>query len=173
MTPKQQRFVEEFCIDFNGSSAARRAGYATSVCAQQAYENLRKPEIRAAIDARLAHLCADAEISSGRTLLELKRIGYYDVRRVFDGGNLKLPTQLDDETAAAIREIEVVTRNLGEGEVEYVNKVKFHDKVPALIKLAERTGALKPDLVKAPEEGIRRVIFEYEDEHAPSNKTGV
>lgn len=52
LTVKQQRFVEAY--DGNGTAAARAAGYRGSdaVLGTVAYENLKKPEIKAAIEAR-------------------------------------------------------------------------------------------------------------------------
>lgn len=54
MIKKQKKFVEEYLKCLNGSEAARRAGYSVRCAHQQAYENLRKPYIRAAIDQGLA-----------------------------------------------------------------------------------------------------------------------
>jgi hypothetical protein len=54
LTPRQQRFVDEFIVCSNGSEAARRAGYSERTAYQIAYENLRKPEIHAAIEAARA-----------------------------------------------------------------------------------------------------------------------
>ena len=49
LTPKQQRFVAEYLLDGNGTRAALIAGYASRSASQIAHENLRKPEIAAAI----------------------------------------------------------------------------------------------------------------------------
>jgi len=54
LTPKQQRFVDEYLIDLNGTQAAIRAGYALKSAGQIADENLKKPQIRARIDERMA-----------------------------------------------------------------------------------------------------------------------
>lgn len=51
LTMKQALFVQEYLVDFNGTSAAIRAGHPAKAAAQVAYENLRKPHIRAAIEA--------------------------------------------------------------------------------------------------------------------------
>jgi phage terminase small subunit len=50
LTAKQKRFVEEYLIDLNASAAARRAGYSVKSAAVIGDENLRKPEIKAAIE---------------------------------------------------------------------------------------------------------------------------
>lgn len=64
-------------------------------------------------------------------------------RNVSGGYFLKSPDLLDDDTAASIAAIEVVTRNIGDGEVEYVHKVKTVDKLGALNTLAKHLGMLK------------------------------
>lgn len=50
LTPKQQRFVEEYLVDLSAAGAVRRAGYKVRRPDQQGYELLRKPEIAAAIE---------------------------------------------------------------------------------------------------------------------------
>lgn len=52
LTERQQRFVDAY--DGNGTAAARAAGYSgnDATLAQVAHENLRKPEIMAAIESR-------------------------------------------------------------------------------------------------------------------------
>lgn len=55
-TPKQAAFIREYLIDKNGAQAAIRAGYSAKTAASIAEENLRKPDIRAAIDDELKRL---------------------------------------------------------------------------------------------------------------------
>jgi len=49
LTPKQQRFVDEYLIDLNATQAAIRAGYSQQTARQIGAENLSKPVIAAAI----------------------------------------------------------------------------------------------------------------------------
>lgn len=84
-----------------------------------------------------------ATITVARVLQELARVGTSDVRRLFnEAGQLKPIDTLDDETAAAIASVEVVTkRTPGEdSEVEYVHKFRFWDKNSALEKLGKHLG---------------------------------
>ncbi len=46
LTPKQQRFVEEYLTDLNATQAAIRAGYSAKTAEVIGYENLRKPHIQ-------------------------------------------------------------------------------------------------------------------------------
>lgn len=56
LTPKQRRFVEEYCVDFNATQAAIRAGYSERTAYSIGSENLIKPEISEAIENRLESL---------------------------------------------------------------------------------------------------------------------
>ena len=49
LTPKQERFVEEYLVDLNAAQAAIRAGYSKKAAKEQGYENLTKPHIQEAI----------------------------------------------------------------------------------------------------------------------------
>ena len=55
LTAKQQRFVEEYLADenMNATKAAIRAGYSKRSATQCAHENMKKPEIAAAIAAAI------------------------------------------------------------------------------------------------------------------------
>ncbi len=63
MSPKQQRFVEEYLVDHNATQAAIRAGYSPKTAYSIGWENLRKPEIAAAIAAGEARLRRKTEVS--------------------------------------------------------------------------------------------------------------
>jgi phage terminase small subunit len=54
MTPKQQRFCDEYLIDLNATQAAIRAGYSEKNARNIASENLAKPNINAYITDRMA-----------------------------------------------------------------------------------------------------------------------
>ncbi len=60
LTDKQRRWVEEYCVDFNSAAAARRAGYSEKTAHQIGYENLRKPDLKQAIEERLDDLSLGA-----------------------------------------------------------------------------------------------------------------
>jgi phage terminase small subunit len=61
LTNKQQLFVDEYLQCWNAAEAARRAGYSKRTAYSIGWENLRKPEIAAAISARMneVHMSAD------------------------------------------------------------------------------------------------------------------
>ena len=52
LTPKEQRFVEEYAIDLNGTQAAIRAGYSPKTARSIASETLQRPAVKAATQRR-------------------------------------------------------------------------------------------------------------------------
>ena len=59
-TDKQRRWIDEYCVDFNSAAAARRAGYSEKTAHQIGYENIRKPELKLAIEERMDDLSLEA-----------------------------------------------------------------------------------------------------------------
>jgi phage terminase small subunit len=144
LTPKQAAFVQEYMLDMNATKAAIRAGYSEKTAHSIGHENLSKPEICEAIAAARAKLAEKMEITQERILREYARIGFSDVRKTLGAnGELKNPQEWDDDTAAAIAGVEVVTRTSGYGDdaaVEYVHKIKTWDKKAALDSMAKHLG---------------------------------
>ena len=56
LTLKQQRFADEYIISGNATQAALTAGYAERSAYRTGADNLRKPQVKAYIDERLAEL---------------------------------------------------------------------------------------------------------------------
>ena len=56
LTAKQQRFVEEYCIDMNATQAAIRAGYSPVNANRIGSENLSKAYIKQRINERLEEM---------------------------------------------------------------------------------------------------------------------
>ena len=61
LTDRQERFVIEYLACANGAEAARAAGYSERTARQMANENLTKPYIVAAIEAKRSELMSDKE----------------------------------------------------------------------------------------------------------------
>ena len=64
MTLKQQRFVEEYLVDFNATQAAIRAGYSAKTAHVIGCENLRKPNITDALAERAERLTEEADVTT-------------------------------------------------------------------------------------------------------------
>lgn len=63
LTPKQQRFVEEYLIDLNATQAAIRAGYSEKTAKEIGSENLTKPNIAKAIQEAQSRLSNKAQVT--------------------------------------------------------------------------------------------------------------
>ena len=74
LTPKQEKFVQEYLIDLNATQAAIRAGYSERTAKSIGQENLTKPDIAAAIEAAQAEVSKRTEITQEWVLLNLKTV---------------------------------------------------------------------------------------------------
>lgn len=147
LTDKQQRFVEEYLIDLNATQAAIRAGYSEDTAKEIGYENLTKPHIADAIAEAQSLRSQRTQITQDRVLQELARIGFSDLRKCLTPtGHLLAPHDWDDDTAASISSIEVVTNMKSEKDddgrtpIEHTHKIKVWDKNSALEKIAKHLG---------------------------------
>ena len=73
LTPKQQRFVEEYLVDSNGTQAAIRAGYSPKTANEQACDLLAKPSIAEAVAAGRARLSEKTGLDAQWVLDGLKK----------------------------------------------------------------------------------------------------
>ncbi|API59531.1 hypothetical protein BSL82_09580 [Tardibacter chloracetimidivorans] len=96
------------------------------------------------VDEILSASAERVEITKARVLEELGKIGFSDIRKIFTpGGNLLPPQDMDDDAAACVSAIEVVTRKVPGGdsdEVEHVAKIKLWDKRAALVDIGKHLG---------------------------------
>ena len=60
-TVKQQRFIEEYTVDWNATQAAIRAGYSEKSARKIGSDNYAKADIRAAIEERTKALTLEAD----------------------------------------------------------------------------------------------------------------
>lgn len=147
MTPKQQRFVDEYLIDLNATQAAIRAGYSAKTAGAIGDENLKKPEIAEAVSNAMEKRAERTQITADRVLAELGKIGFADIRKLFTSGGSLLPvSDLDADAAACLSSIEITTRKVRGGdddETENVSKVRLWDKRAALVDIGKHLGMFK------------------------------
>jgi phage terminase small subunit len=75
LTPKQQRFVEEYRIDFNATQAAIRAKYSKKTAYSQGQRLLKKVEVQAAIQKAQAQTAEKTQVTL-ESLTEMYRQSY-------------------------------------------------------------------------------------------------
>ncbi len=108
MTAKEQKFCEEYLVDFNASDAARRAGYSLKTAGAIGFENLKKPKIQKYIAEQRAAAAKKLEITKEMVLEGYKRLAFYDARKFYDAsGDLHNVPDLDEDTAFALQGIEI------------------------------------------------------------------
>lgn len=145
LTAKQQRFVDEYLIDLNATQAAIRAGYSEKTAYSIGEENLKKPDVKAAIAVAREKLQERTEVTQDRVINELAKLGFFDPRKFFnEDGTARNIAELDDTTAAAIVSIEVFEEYEGRGDdrafIGYTKKYKLADKRAALVDLGKHLG---------------------------------
>lgn len=152
LTPKQQRFAEEYLIDLNATQAAIRAGYSENGAGQSAFNLLKKPEIQALIEKLRAKTSVKLEVTRERVINELAKIAFSDIRSVVKWGRVKIQAydgipeavydidlipsdEISEDAAAAVAEVRKTRDGLS---------VKMLDKKGALDSLGKHLGLWTP-----------------------------
>lgn len=115
LTEKQKRFVDYYIETGNATESARRAGYSSKTAEAIGLENLGKPRIKAAIDARLKEL-EDKRIAKADEVLKFLtatlRGEVKDVQIVVEGTGDGCSKARLVETRAAVRDRIKAAENL-------------------------------------------------------------
>jgi phage terminase small subunit len=132
LTPKQERFCEEYLIDLNATQAAIRAGYSKKTAKEQAAMLLTKLNIQSFIEKLKKLRSEKTNITVERVLQELARIAFFDPRKLYDAdGKLLNVKDLDTDTAAVIASAKICVSEKGDKN-DYVKEYRFADKKGAL-----------------------------------------
>ncbi len=73
LTPRQERFVEEYLVDSNATQAAIRAGYSKKTAYSQGHRLLKNVEVAEAIMEGRASVAEEASVSAAWVVQEAKR----------------------------------------------------------------------------------------------------
>lgn len=149
-----ERFAREYVIDLNATQAYIRAGYKAKGNAAEAAASrlLRNVQVQILIAALQRDRMQSMELSQERVLREVARLAFSDIRKAYNtDGSMKLPHELDDDTAAAISGIETLTTCAGGGGEEaalslITKKMKLYDKGTALTLAMRHHGLLKDNV---------------------------
>ena len=122
LTIKQRRFIDEYLVDLNATQAAVRAGYSSKRVDAIGYENLRKPDIAAAVrEAQKAR----AE-STGRQALDVLK----DIQDVTQAARSAR------DFRAALKGLEMEGRHLG----MFTDRVEHSGGLELIVALPEVAG---------------------------------
>lgn len=150
LTPKQERFAHEYVKDLNGTQAAIRSGYSKGTAESQASTLLRNPKVKALVASLKEKQIAKSGLSAQMVLDELTKLGFSNVRDLFDAkGDLRSIHDLTPAQSACIASVEVVMKNAtaGDGKVDRVLKIRTWDK-PKVLELLAKHFALLTEVVK-------------------------
>lgn len=152
MTPKQELFVRHYLISTNATQAAIAAGYSKATAYSVGNENLKKPDIKVAIEKAMNERYALLDVSVDRILREVACIAFANPKNMFDREGRPLSIQdMDDSTAAAVAEVSVYQVYSGYGDrrqaIGETTKIKPYAKTAAL-ELLMRYQAMFKDKVE-------------------------
>ena len=141
LTAKQQRFIEEYVVDMNGTQAAIRAGYAPRSARVAASRLLIKDNVTAALADKRAKISTKLEVTAERVIAELAALGFANMADYYhknEDGTVTVDTDalLDRNRASAITQVDIQTAEDGAQTI----KVKLADKKAALVELGKHLG---------------------------------
>lgn len=141
MTKKQKLFVEEYLIDLNATQAAIRAGYSPDTAGSIGGENLKKPEISAAIAKAMAERSRRTGINQDRILQEIAKLALVNIDDVVDLETGKIKESATKEDLACIQSIKIKPTEFGTER-----EIKFYDKKGSLEMAGKHLGMFKDKL---------------------------
>lgn len=108
LNPKQQRFVQEYLIDFNATQAAIRAGYSEKSAKLIGHQLLNNTKLSKAIAEAKNKTANKLEITKERWLKEIFCYAFLDPLDLFEeDGSLKLLKNIPESARRAIAGLEV------------------------------------------------------------------
>lgn len=161
LNEKQRRFAAEYLIDLNAKQAAIRAGYSPKTAESQGSRLLSNAKVAKAIQDGKEARAARTEITQDRVLQELARLAFFDIRQLYhEDGRLKAPHELDDDTAAAVAQLESIEEYAGRGDdreaIGTTKKAKTFSKDAALALAMRHLGMLNDKLTIQRPRVVRR-----------------
>ncbi|CAM5514132.1 terminase small subunit [Sphingobium scionense] len=128
MTPKQQRFVDEYLIDLNATQAAIRAGYSAKTANEQGARLLANVSVRNAVSEAKAKRSKETGIDAAWVLSRLAAEAFADLADLYDEHGRVKPVK-DWPLVwrqGLVAGIEVET--IGEG-AGHVTKIKISERI--------------------------------------------
>jgi|CXWL01.1.fsa_nt_gi phage terminase small subunit len=137
---KQQRFIEEYVLDFNATQAAIRAGYSRRTAREIGRQNMTKANILEALELQIDRLERKSELTAERAVQEIARLAFSDIRKLFTStGALRPLKEIDNGTVAALVKMEVIEQKSRNGTVRRRGyTIRFYSKTEALSMAGRR-----------------------------------
>lgn len=133
MTPRQQKFCDEYLISGNATDAAIKAGYSPKTAKQTGSENLAKPDLKAYIETELNKIhsakIADAE-EVMKYLTSVMRGEHTEQVLKLAGDGFQTITDIDVSAKDRLKAAELVGKRYG----LFTEKVGLEGAVPVVIQ---------------------------------------
>jgi hypothetical protein len=148
LSTQQMRFVEEYCVDWNGTRAAERAGYSVKSARQQASNLLADERVQAAVAKRMEMFSMSAaEATAKMAAWGRGSIGRF--LKVDEDGRMSINLAHEEakENYHLIKKVKQsrITMMLGEVErTEVKTEVELYDAKDAVHKILQLHGRYAP-----------------------------
>ena len=151
MTPKQERFVQEYVADPNGAKDARLAGYSERRAKETASRLVTKGNVAEAIAKSRHEIAKEAGFTAERMFKEMYSICFSNIRDVLDVDEdgclvFRKLDEIPDSVWPSVKEITTFSLPDGSGTAY---KIQLWDKMRGLALagkwLLEETDPTKPD----------------------------
>lgn len=147
LTPKQQRFIEEYLIDLNATQAAIRAGYSAKTAHYIGAENLKKPVIQAGIKEAMDLRSSRTQVTADMIVNQLAKYAFADIRDLMTWDTetgritLRAPDEIDGtvitELTQTVTEVPFGDNGMAD---KITTKIKRGDPLKALQLLGQHIG---------------------------------
>lgn len=146
MTPKEQKFCDEYLIDLNASAAAVRAGYSERASKEIASRLLTKANIKERIAELMLEQQERTKVTADMVIKELAALGFWSINDFIDTDNtIRDISMLDKELTKPIIGLKVKETTFGEDGLSKTTELKFADKKGALVDLGRHLGIFEKD----------------------------
>ena len=156
LTPKQQRFIDEYLIDLNATQAAIRAGYSKNSARQIGDENLSKPVIAAAVAKAKKERSEATKIDATWVLKQAVELHQRCMQEIRPTRNPKTRKQLYDDNGNALFTFNAAAANRA---LELIGK---HTEIGAFKERIEVSSGLS--LVERINQGRARSRLQYRED---------
>jgi len=136
---KQERFCQVYARQFDRKAACAAAGYTKASADMLCVE----PHIKARLRELGEAMLKASDITAQRVMLELGRVAFSDIRKVFNADGSLIPIhELDDDAAASIAGIEHDTQTK-RSKGKLVMDLATGEMVPEVLETTTRTTKIK------------------------------
>ena len=182
LTPKQQRFADEYIKSGNAADAARKAGYSKQTARSVGQENLTKPDIKKYIDEQMAEIASKRIMDATEAVELLTRIARGETKEtVYIGtadGVYEKHKEADLKTRISATK-EILKRYPGDDKLvkAQISKAEADVRIAtAKARIVEHqadelegAGRINP-LLSALAKGAQRLVSEEEEDDANTTK---